>query len=88
MKNRDRIRISGLDNAKKVLEGLRYANHLSGNRSVSDKGHTQLRPDLILISQDANYLLVELKPAKNRAAGSARAISLQCSDENAATIYQ
>ncbi|HBW1577459.1 hypothetical protein [Klebsiella quasipneumoniae] len=61
VKNRDRIRISGLDNAKKVLEGLRYANHLSGNRSVSDKGHTQLRPDLILISQDANYLLVELK---------------------------
>lgn len=64
MKDSERVRLQGLDNARKVLERLRDAKHLSGNRSVSDKGYTQMRPDLILISEDANYMLVELKTNK------------------------
>ncbi|HAV2023599.1 TPA: hypothetical protein JHJ49_003775 [Citrobacter koseri] len=60
----ERVRLWGLDNAKKVFDRLSYAKHISGNRSIADKGHTQLRPDLILISEDANYILVELKTRK------------------------
>jgi hypothetical protein len=64
IQHRERLSLLGLDNAKKVFDGLKNAKHLSGNRSISTKGHTQLRPDLILISEDANYLLVELKTRK------------------------
>lgn len=60
----ERARLAGIDKAKKVFNGLLNARYLSGNRSVSVKGHTQLRPDLIMITEDANYVLVELKTRK------------------------
>lgn len=63
-KESERMRLLGLNNARKVYDRLSNAKYLSGNLSVSDKGHKQLRPDLVLISEDANYLLVELKTRK------------------------
>lgn len=57
-------RMEALDKARKVYDALENAQYLAGNRSIADKGHTQLRPDLIMVSQDAHYLLVELKTRK------------------------
>lgn len=59
-----RAQMEALDKARKIYEMLEYAEHLSGNRNIASKGHTQLRPDLIMISPDGHYLLVELKTLK------------------------
>lgn len=60
----ERAQMEALDKARKIVEMLEYAEHLSGNRNIASKGHTQLRPDLIMISPDGHYLLVELKTLK------------------------
>lgn len=60
----ERAQMEALDKARKIYEMLEYAEHLSGNRSIASKEHTQLRPDLIMISPDGHYLLVELKTLK------------------------
>ena len=64
MRESERARMEALDKARKVYTALGDAQYLSGNRSISDEGHTQLRPDLIMISPDAHYILVELKTRK------------------------
>lgn len=61
---RDKSKIIAINKAKKVLSKLTSAKLISGNLSISERGDTQLRPDLVLISEEADYLLIELKARK------------------------
>lgn len=55
------IQRRGLDRAKDICQLMDDADLFSANRSVSLDGGVQMRPDLILFTQSAHYLLVELK---------------------------
>lgn len=59
-----RNRLEALDRARRVYDSLLEAHLISGNKSVSPAGSNQLRPDLVLVSDSGNYLLVELKTNK------------------------
>ncbi|MGI8463890.1 hypothetical protein [Pectobacterium punjabense] len=60
----ERTKKEGLYRAKEVYNALFDSKHLSGNLNISTADSTQMRPDLTLISPDANYILVELKTEK------------------------
>ena len=51
----------GLTHARDICRLLDEAGLFSSNRSVSLDGPVQMRPDLILVTESAHYLLVELK---------------------------
>lgn len=51
----------GLARVKDICQLMDEADLFSANRSVSLDGGVQMRPDLILFTQSAHYLLVELK---------------------------
>ncbi len=57
----ENIKLTALDNAKLVYDRLEHARYISGDRSVSIEGKSQLRPDIIIITDEANCILVELK---------------------------
>lgn len=57
----ERFRLTTLDNAKIVYDRLEHARYISGDRSVSVEGESQLRPDIIIITDEANCILIELK---------------------------
>ena len=57
----ERLKLTALDNAKKVYDRLEHASYISGNRSVSTEWKSQMRPDIIIITHEANCILVELK---------------------------
>lgn len=57
----ERFRLIALDNAKLVYDRLEHARYISGDRSVSVEGESQLRPDIIIITDEANCILIELK---------------------------
>jgi hypothetical protein len=60
----ERYRLAALDNAKIVYDRLEHARYISGDRSVSVEGKSQLRPDIIIITDEANCMLIELKTNK------------------------
>lgn len=57
----ERLKLTALDNAKMVYDRLENARYISGDRSVSTEDKPQLRPDIIIITDEANCLLIELK---------------------------
>ncbi|MGP2960921.1 hypothetical protein ACTVM6_24110, partial [Serratia bockelmannii] len=64
IRENERTQMDRLDKARKVYEALGNVQYVAGNRSISTVDHTQMRPDLIMISPGAHYLLVELKTRK------------------------
>ena len=51
----------GLSHAKDICNLLKEADQLSSNNSVALAEYNQMRPDLVLFTESAEYLLVELK---------------------------
>lgn len=57
----DQVARDGLENALDIYRHLREAEALSANESIALEGYSQMRPDLVLHTSSAHYLLVELK---------------------------
>lgn len=57
----DKVLLTALQHAIRVCDALHIAELLSANRSVAPADSTQMRPDLILFTESAHYILVELK---------------------------
>lgn len=57
----ERRRLSWLSNARRVCNELSEAKLIADNRSIAPQGYAQMRPDLVLCSSSADYMLVELK---------------------------
>lgn len=57
----DRIAREGLQNALDICSHLHEIEPLSANESIALEGFSQMRPDLVLHTSSAHYVLVELK---------------------------
>jgi sRNA-binding protein len=57
----DAVSMDGIARALRICELLDEADKLSADRSVALPGYNQMRPDLVLFTSSAHYLLVELK---------------------------
>jgi hypothetical protein len=57
----DRVAREGLANALDICQHLLEVEPLSANESIAPHGRNQMRPDLVLHTSSANYVLVELK---------------------------
>ncbi|MFS2135776.1 hypothetical protein [Duganella sp. Dugasp56] len=57
----DAVSRDGIARALRICELLDEADKLSADRSVALPGYNQMRPDLVLFTSSAHYLLVELK---------------------------
>jgi hypothetical protein len=64
----DQVTRDGLENALDIYGHLCEAEALSANESITLQGFNQMRPDLVLHTGSAHYILVELKtrPAPER----------------------
>jgi hypothetical protein len=51
----------GLEHAERICWILAQDKYLFGDRSVAPAGVNQMRPDLVIVSSGANYVLIELK---------------------------
>lgn len=60
-KRTEDIERAGLEHAKDICRSLLEATILAADRSVSLNTSSQMRPDVILYTGGANYILVELK---------------------------
>ncbi|WP_186424945.1 hypothetical protein [Cupriavidus metallidurans] len=57
----DKTSLAGLKRARRICDFLYTAELLSANRSVAPADSNQMRPDLVLFTESAHYILVELK---------------------------
>jgi hypothetical protein len=57
----DQVAREGLRNALDIYRHLHEAETLSANESIALQGYSQMRPDLVLHTSSAHYVLVELK---------------------------
>jgi hypothetical protein len=60
-RNTQQVERLGLKHTREICHVLYEGKYLLQNRSVAPDGYNQMRPDLVLVSSSANYVLIELK---------------------------